>query len=136
MTKSNQNDSKTRLDRSNLAQLYPSAKTYQQRRDDDRHQQEMRQKRLPKYPTLRIAVYGSISLGLVAALVLNIERLWMNDSITPVFLSFAAFIGLIFTVFAWVKYCLYIGYVYDNLKVLIGVSAALALVAATALAVI
>lgn len=98
------------VDRSQLAQLYPKPKTYDQRKQDDQRRQALYRRYWPKYPYLNIAAYGSVILGLVIWFVQSLNAWWYSGgedrgiTMSNIFFSFLLGLGLAFLIIAWVRY--------------------------------
>ena len=97
------------LDQPRLARLYPDPKTYEQRQQDDDVRQQAYRRRLPKYPSLAIAMYGSIFLGLCVWFAQNLSSWWLGNgdsgtTMAAVFFTFAMGLALAFMGIIWVNY--------------------------------
>jgi hypothetical protein len=105
----NQSKSSNR-DRSKLGQLYPTAKTYEQRKSDDERRQKIYRSRLAKHPRLTITAYGSVVFGLIVWFMQNLNAWWFAGGddrgvvMGYVFFSFSVAFMLIFLIMGWVKY--------------------------------
>lgn len=96
-------------DRSELANLYPTPKTYDQRQQDTLSRQKLYRRRLPKYPHVNIATYGASVFGCIILFAQNVSSWWAGDenkgvTMSLVFLSFAIVLVLAASFILWVNY--------------------------------
>jgi len=96
-------------DRSRLAKLYPTPKTYDERKADDERTKQVDRLRWPKYPVLNSAVYGSGVIVVAIWFIQNINAWWFGTdnrgmAMGAVFFSFAIWMVLMFITVARVLY--------------------------------
>lgn len=97
-------------DRSKLAELYPKPKTNEQRIFDDTLRQKSYRRRWPKHPSLTIAIYGSVLFMFIVFFLQSLNSWWFSNpgnngaTMSVVFFTFTLGLGLIFLIFAWVKF--------------------------------
>lgn len=98
-------------DRSDLSDLYPAPKTYEQIKQGEALLQKSYRRRLPKRPHVTIAGYGAIVFAGIVVFAQNITNWWTpelgeNKAITVslVFFSFALLIVLAALFVVWVNY--------------------------------
>lgn len=103
-------------DQSDLGKLYPTPKTYDQRLKDELERNKIFRRRLPKYPSIQIAVLGSIIFGLAVLFIQSIEQtteqLRQSDSgmanvMLTVFFSFTLSLAVLGLAFLWVRHVIY-----------------------------
>lgn len=102
------------INQSNLQTIYPSAMTIEQRINNDELRQKARDSKRIKFPSFKIALYGSALAGLILSFAWGIEQLLKTGNTSLVFAAFAVGVILMFMFFAWVKYCNTILYSYGK----------------------
>ncbi len=96
-------------DRSQLADLYPQPKSYEQREVDVKLRQLAYRRNWPKRPYVNIAAYGSIVFGFLIWFSQNLGSWWFGSTdkgvvMATVFLTFAIALAIWGLIIAWVKY--------------------------------
>jgi magnesium-transporting ATPase (P-type) len=103
------NDDEKGVERLDLQDLYPTLKTYDQKKKELSRQNEMFRRRLPKYPAIQIGLIGSLIFIGVLLLLQNVERVMtfggdVGSNMTNTFAFFGAGMILAACAIAWVKY--------------------------------
>jgi len=103
------NDDEKSVERSDLQDMYPTPKTYDQKIKELSHQNEMFKSRLPKYPSIQIALISSLIFSAVLLLIQNVESVMtfggdMAGNMMNTFAFFGAGMILAACAIAWVKY--------------------------------
>jgi hypothetical protein len=93
--------------------LYPHAKTYDELDEYNQARKQRYEKRLPKYPAIKISL-GAYAL-LVGGFIITpfISRLWMSGSMASIFFSFAAWLLYVGAIIAWLRYATSLLYRYN-----------------------
>jgi len=103
------------IKRATLGELYPSPRTYDQKKSTELLRQRMYAHRLPKYPSFYIAAYGSVIVGMILIYFKNLDETWFSSSdrgITMSIVFFSFLIGMIILslTYAWIRYVINIFY--------------------------
>lgn len=85
-------------------QLYPQAKTLEQKLKEDKIRQERYRRLLPKFAWIGVPVIGSLLFAGVVSFVYSLPMFWAAGNQAMVFFSFAIWIGVAGCVIAWVFY--------------------------------
>jgi hypothetical protein len=96
-------------DQSHLVQLYPTPKTYEQRKRDDIIRQLHYRSRWPRRPYLNVALYGGPVIGMVLWFMQNIETWWTGSdteaiAMKNIFFSFSVSVIILALLYAWIHY--------------------------------
>lgn len=97
------------IKRATLGELYPSPRTYDQKKSSELLRQRMNTRRLAKYPSSYIAAYGSIVVGLTLIYFKNLDEIWLGSgggggTMSTVFFSFLIAMVIFFLTYAWIRY--------------------------------
>ncbi|GEM_PF-4725308 len=87
-----------------IAELYPHAKTYEELRDIEKKRSLLREQRLPKHAYIIISVYGSVLSAVILVLAINISNLWRDGNIGLIFFSFLAWLVVYALLFTFIRY--------------------------------
>lgn len=89
--------------RSDLGELYPKAKTYQDHQADSKQREHLRKQRLPARPGIKIALPASLLFAAVMWFIQNLGAMWQTGNMSPVFFSFLLWVILIGLAVLWAK---------------------------------
>ena len=97
------------IKRTTLGELYPSPMSYDKKESSNSLRQRMYVRQLPRYPSLSIATYGSVVVGLTLIDFKNLGETWMGSegggyTMSTVFSSFFIAIIIFSFAYAWIKY--------------------------------
>jgi hypothetical protein len=98
------------VDRTRLSSLYPEAKTFAQRADDDDNRRLREIRRQPKFIRAKITLYSTILIAAITWFVLTAQAMWLSGSIAIIFLSFGislAFTGLVIAYLYFIRRTFY-----------------------------
>lgn len=95
-----------------LNDIYPRARTYEQREAGYAKLEKIRLANRPKRPRLKIALLASVLLIMLVLLADNLPVLWGGGSIALIFFSFGAWIVIGLGAFKWASYASEIFYAY------------------------
>ena len=85
--------------------LYPSAKTTDQRIEEDEARVVRQRKELPRAPWLFIPFFGGISCWLLLQFIWLTPQMWRMENSGLIFITFAMWLFVAGVFIAWVAYC-------------------------------
>lgn len=119
-----------KVDPSSLGGLYPVAKTFDQRAQDDRDRERRIIARQPRFVRFQMALYTSVLVSTVLAYILGVQVMWSTGSTPAIFFSFGIALVIVFSVIACLRYVAKCFYVF-NRSVVLFIVAELSLIAGT-----
>lgn len=105
-------DTERYQDPSNLGELYPVPKTFEELEQMDADREALYKKRRPRKPRIKIAAFSSILLIGALLLSVNLEGMWFFGQLVGVTLSFIILMALFFLGWAWYSYAFNVFYAY------------------------
>lgn len=84
--------------------LYPQAKTFEQKREEDAERQKRYSKRLPRFAWFGVPVFGTLLFLAVVSFVYSLPLFWQNGSQAMIFFSFFIWVVIAGLFVAWGVY--------------------------------